>query len=84
VNDELVPLIAGLAVCATIAWLLGWHYGAKSLRNRHKRLIKLMEENNSFIRERNKSLNNNWYDGYSAGVSSTLTAFEVFLEKFKE
>jgi hypothetical protein len=81
---DFLALIIAIVLVAAPVWVLGWHYGARSLRNRHKRLIKLLENYNEEVKERNKTSSNNWYDGYAAGVSSTLTAFEVFLEKFKE
>lgn len=83
-NELLGPLIVGTILVAAPAWIMGWHFGAQSLRNRHKKLIRLLEENNKVAKERNLSQGNNWYSGFNSGVSTTLTAFEVFLEKFKE
>lgn len=82
--ETILALLVGLLLVAMPSWLLGWHYGAQSLRNRHKKLIRLMEESNNQIKESNLLRGSNWYDGFASGVSTTLTSFEMFLEKFKE
>ena len=82
--EPFLGALVGATIFGATCWTLGWYYGVKTLRNRHKKLIKLIKENNEHTKERNKITGNNWYDGYFTGVSSTLTAFEMFLEKFKE
>jgi hypothetical protein len=67
-----------------LCWMLGWHYGAKSLRNRHAKLTKVIEQYSADANKRDKRTGNNWYDGYQKGIADTLSTLERFLDKFKE
>ena len=82
--SEFLPYLALAASIGIGAWVLGWHYGAQSLRNRHARLIKVIENYSKEQGKREKRTGNNWYDGYSRGIADTLDSLERFLTKFKE
>ena len=75
----LAALVGGI-IFGGAMWILGWHFGARTLRNRHQKLIKLLEENTKGLRIRNRRAEGE----YARGISDTLTAFEMFLRKFKE
>ena len=82
--NEFLPYLALSASVGIGAWVLGWHFGAKSLRNRHARLMKVIEGYNEDAHKRDKRTGNNWYDGYHRGIADTLDTLERFLDKFKE
>jgi hypothetical protein len=84
VIDSFLGALVGALILGATCWVLGWHYGARSLRNRHARLIKVIELYNKDAQQRDKRTGNNWYDGYSRGIADTLSALERFLDKFKE
>jgi len=83
-TETYLAALVGAIVFGSACWVLGWHYGARSLRNRHARLIKVIEGYNEDAQKRDKRTGNNWYDGYHAGIRDTLNTLERFLEKFKE
>jgi len=80
-TDFLILLI-GLICVATPAWILGWHFGVKSFRNRNRQLMKAIEDNNKVYRDWAASPEGtNWEAGYQAGISHTLNTIAGFIEK---
>lgn len=78
-------LIITLIFVVPIAWGMGWHFGARSLRNRNRNLIKALE---SYANNRDNWNPDNeetpYRRGFASGVSSTLNALHNFLARFEE
>ena len=75
---EVIFALAGFLVYTAMVWALGWHYGARSFRDRNKRFLKIMKEYND-----NRDPKSQWFKGYTEGIASTLEALERFLGQFK-
>jgi len=75
---ELIFTFLAIGGAIIAAWLLGWHYGARSFRDRNRRFLDIMKKHNA---DRNPK--SQWYQGYTEGIASTLEALERFLGQFK-
>lgn len=61
-----------------VVWSLGYHFGAKTLKDRNRKFLKMIEMDNA-----RRSPKSDWYQGYTDGIASTLNALERFLDGFK-
>jgi hypothetical protein len=77
-NPEAIIAFAGLCVYTIVVWALGFHYGARALRDRNRKFLKTMKKFNE-----NRDPRSSWYQGYVEGSTSMLNAMERFLEGFK-
>jgi thiaminase len=79
-SDWIVLII--WAMGATGAWLLGYWYGIRSLRNRNKKVIDAIQENNKIYGEWVETHEGHNYEaGYAAGIANTLDTLTDFLDK---
>jgi hypothetical protein len=84
VSENAVAAFVGALIFGSACWVLGWHYGVRTLRNRHQKLIDAMDDFAKISKGLPHQNGDTWYDGFRTGISTTLTAMEQFLEKFKE
>lgn len=59
-------------------WGLGWHYGARSFKDKNKRFLDTMKEVN-----KDRHPQTQWSRGRADGISEMLTALDQWLNQFK-
>lgn len=65
-------------------WMLGYHYGVQSLRDRNKKLLTAIEANNRIYKDWSENnQGSNWEQGYAEGIKNTLDTLNSFLERAK-
>lgn len=75
---EAIIIFTGLCAYTIAVWALGFHYGAKSFRDRNRKFLAYMKQFNE-----NTNPQSQWFKGYSEGIRTTLNALERFLDKFR-
>ena len=82
--DFFALLIAVILVAAP-SWVLGWHYGVRSFRNRNTAMMTAIEDNNRIYKEWADSEDGtNWEAGYQAGITATLNTLGGFIDKVSD
>lgn len=79
---DFLAILIGVILVAAPSWVLGWHFGVRSFRDRNRRLIQAIEDNNKVYREwADSPEGTNWEAGYQAGISHTLNTLAGFIDK---
>ena len=75
---EFIVAIASLCAYTIAVWALGWHYGAKTLKDRNREFLAQMKKFNE-----NRNPQSRYFIGYTEGWTSMLRAMERFLDRYK-
>ena len=80
--SEFFPFLIGVILVATPAWLMGWYFGAQTLKTRHRAYLKAIEENNTMYKDWGKTdAGSNYERGYQDGIHATLNTLAGFIDK---
>jgi hypothetical protein len=73
-------VLAAMCFLSAIVWTLGWHYGARTFRDRNRMLHQALENHRLEMEMWSKSTPaSNWQAGYIEGQKNTLDAIDSFV-----
>lgn len=79
---QFFPLLIGLILVAAPSWVLGWHYGARSFKDRTVKWQKALAESNKVYSQWADTPHGREYEaGYAQGLSDTLNTLAAFLDR---
>lgn len=79
---DFFAVLIGVILVAAPSWVLGWHYGARSFRDRTRKFKKAIEESDYiYTRWSQTSEGKDFELGYKTGTRDVLNTLAAFLDR---